>query len=166
MRHSVIPAAYVFLKKEGKLLFSRRFQTGYEDGMWSLPAGHVEAGETYTQCAIREIKEEIGVELKKGDLQVAHVLQRDSQTPENNERMELFFVVEKWRGEPRIMEPHKCDGLEWFDADGLSDTVIPYIRHVVDMMKKGILYSEYGFEEVSNKNVYNQELYNLNQITI
>lgn len=148
MRHFIIPASYVFLKQNGKYLFSRRFQTGYEDGKWSVPAGHVEEGETYTKCVIRETKEEIGVDISAEDLQVGHILQRDSHVGEDTRyRMDIFFVCEKWTGEPGNLESHKCDGLEWFDADNLPDAIIPYIRHVVVMMRKGILYSEYGFEK-------------------
>lgn len=146
MRHTLIPASYVFLKKGNRYLFSRRFQTGYEDGKWSLPAGHVEEGETFTQCMIREAKEEIGVDIAEGDLQVAHVLQRDSHTEkETRYRMELFFVCEKWTGEPKILEPNKCDGLDWIDPSALPDTVLPYICHVAEMIEKGVMYSEYGF---------------------
>ena len=147
MRHSLIPASYVFLKKENQFLFSRRFQTGYEDGKWSLPAGHVEKGETYTQCIIREAKEEIGVDILEKNLRVGHVLQRISQTKESGERMELFFVAEKWQGEPKIMEPEKCDGLKWFEKKKLPETIIPCIRHVVEMMSRGVIYSEYGWKE-------------------
>lgn len=147
MRHSLIPASYVFLRKGNTFLFSRRFQTGYEDGKWSLPAGHVEKGETFTQCMIREAKEEIGVDILESDLHVAHVLQRDSGTKENDHRMDIFFVTEKWQGEPKILEPNKCDGLEWFNKDNLPETVLPYIRHVVGMMNRGVVYSEYGWRE-------------------
>lgn len=148
MRHTVIPASYVLLKKGNKILLQRRFHTGYEDGKWSLPAGHVEEGETYTQCVIREIKEEIGVELSEKDLQVTHVLQRDGReaSGEHRYRMDIFFLTEKWQGEPKIMEPNKCDGLEWFDMDELPDNVIPYIRHVIEKVQESIFYSEYGWE--------------------
>lgn len=148
-RHAIIPASYVLLKKEGQYLFSRRFQTGYEDGKWSLPAGHVEEGETFTQCVIRETKEEIGVDISGKDLRVAHVLQRDSQVGEvTRHRMDIFFVCEVWKGVPKNLEPNKCDGLEWFSVKDLPEVVIPYIHHVIKMIQKDIGYSEYGFNKI------------------
>lgn len=96
---------------------------------------------------MREAKEEIGVDISEGDLCVGHMLQRDSHTKENNERVELFFIAEKWQGEPKILEPNKCDGLEWFNQSNLPETVLPYIRHVVEMMNRGVVYSEYEWGE-------------------
>ena len=76
----------------------RRFDTGYEDGKYSMVAGHVDRGETFTQCIIREAKEEAGIVLKPEDLEVAHVMHRNSDTAENNERVDIFFVARQWQG--------------------------------------------------------------------
>src|SRR3989338_4980939 len=95
-KHKIVPASYLVLMRENKILLSRRFNTGYEDGKFSLIAGHVEEGETFTQCLVREAKEEAGILLFPQDLEVAHVMQRDSHTPENNERVDVFFIARKW----------------------------------------------------------------------
>ena len=55
-RHTNIPASYLVLFDHNKVLLLRRFNTGYEDGNYSLIAGHVEEGETFTKCIIREAK--------------------------------------------------------------------------------------------------------------
>jgi ADP-ribose pyrophosphatase YjhB (NUDIX family) len=106
----------------------------------------VESGENFTNAIIREAKEESGVELKAEDLKVIHVMQRDSGTGENNERVDVFLLAEKWGGNIENKEPHKCDDLSWFDLDGLPDNVIPYVKHAIDCIKNKIFYSEYGFE--------------------
>ena len=56
-----IPAAYLVLIKEKKILLLRRFNTGYEDGNYSFIAGHVEKSESFTACIIREAKEEANI---------------------------------------------------------------------------------------------------------
>ena len=61
-RNKAVPASYLVLKKDGKILLTRRQGSGYYDGWYGLPAGHVEAGELPTECLIREAKEEIDVE--------------------------------------------------------------------------------------------------------
>ena len=107
----------------------------------------MDKGETFTQCVIRETKEEIDITVSEKDIRVAHVLHRNSETNEEDERMDIFFVCERWNGEPKIMEPHKCDGLEWFPTSNLPEDTLPYIRHTIDMISKNISYSEFGWDE-------------------
>lgn len=144
-RHKVVPASYLVLIKDGKILLQRRFNTGYEDGKYSMVAGHVDKGETFTQCLIREIKEEARIMLSSDDLKVAHVMHRNSGTEENNERVDVFFVAGKWDGEIENREPNKCDDLSWFDLDNLPANIIPYIKQAIDCIKNKIFYSEHGW---------------------
>ena len=67
-RHKEVPASYLVLIKGGKILLQRRFNTGYMDGKYSLPAGHVDEGESFGKCIAREAKEEIGVDVDIKDL--------------------------------------------------------------------------------------------------
>ena len=144
-RHKVVPASYLVLIKDGKILLQKRFNTGYEDGKYSMVAGHVDKGETFTRCIIREAEEESGIILKKADLKVAHVMCRNSGTEENNERVDVFFVAEKWSGKIKNKEPNKCDDLSWFDLNNLPENIIPYIKRVIDYIKDKIFYSEHGW---------------------
>ena len=145
-RHQNIPASYLTLMKDNKVLLLRRFNTGYEDGNYSMVAGHVDQSETFTQCIIREAEEEAGIFLKPEDLEVVHVMHRNSQTAENNERVDVFFVARQWQGEPQNKEPHKCDDLSWFELDNLPKNVIPYIRQALEGIKNRIYYSEHGWQ--------------------
>ena len=56
--------------KEGKILLSRRYQTGYEDGNYGLPSGHVDGGETIRDALTREVFEEVGVRIDKNNLEI------------------------------------------------------------------------------------------------
>lgn len=144
--HKNIPASYLIITKGKKVLLLRRFNTGYEDGKYSLIAGHVEKGETFSDCIIREAKEESGISIKNEDLKVVHVLHRNSGLNENNERVDIFFKVEKWEGQIENKEPDKCDDLSWFDIDNLPLNTIPYISHVLENFKQNIFYSEFGWD--------------------
>ena len=144
-RHKVVPASYLVFIKNGKILLQRRFNTGYEDGKYSMIAGHVDKGETFTQCIIRETEEESGIILKSENLKVAHIMCRNSGTEENNERVDAFFVAEKWDGKIENREPHKCDDLSWFSLDNLPANIIPYIKQAIDCIKNKIFYSEHGW---------------------
>jgi 8-oxo-dGTP diphosphatase len=59
---SRIPAAYVYLVRDGEVLLQWRRHTGYMDGYWVAgAAGHMERGETAAGCAVRELREELAV---------------------------------------------------------------------------------------------------------
>jgi len=141
-RFKIIPTVYLILMKNNKILLSRRHNTGFHDGEYSLPAGHLDGNETLIQTMVREAKEEIGVELKPEDLRLVHVMHRKEPS---EERVNFFFTAEKWKGEPRIMEPHKCDDLGWFDTSNLPENVIPYIKQTIACVLQEIFYSEYGW---------------------
>lgn len=145
LRHQNIPSSYIVLIKDHKVLLSRRFQTGYEDGKYSLVAGHVEVGETFTQCVIREAEEEAGILLKSQEIHVAHVMHRNSRTTENDERVDVFFVADNWNGEIMNKEPAKCDDLAWFDLDSLPENTIPYIKQAIEAIQNKLFYSEHGW---------------------
>jgi ADP-ribose pyrophosphatase YjhB (NUDIX family) len=148
-RHKNIPASYFTCIKDNKILLLRRLNTSYEDGNYSLVAGHVEAGETFTDCVIREAREEVGIILVAKDLHVFHIMHRNSilaDKTRNEERVDVFFIADKWKGDIRNNEPDKCNDLSWFDINNLPSNTIPYIRQVINLgLLKKIFYSEYGW---------------------
>lgn len=141
MRHTYPLAVHLFFFQNNQVLLLRRFNTGYEDGNYSVPAGHVEAGESATRCAIREAREEAGVELDPQHIVFAQVMHRKS----DDERINFFFVITQWRGEIVNAEPHKCDDLSWHPLDALPHNVIPYVRHALMQIRNGIAFSELGW---------------------
>ena len=143
-RFKIIPAVYLVLMKEGKILLLRRYNTGYFDNYYSFPAGHLDGEETLKQAMVREAREEIGIVLSPSDLELIHIMNR--KIP-GDERVDFFFTTKKWRGEPKIMELEKCDDLSWFELNNLPDNTIPYIRQVIDSLSNNIIYSEREGEE-------------------
>lgn len=127
-------------------MLSRRFNTGYEDGLYSMVAGHVDEGESFTQCIVREAKEEAGITILPEDLKVAHVMQRITKEEKNNERIDIFLCPEKWGGEIENREPHKCDDLSWFDLNNIPENTIPYVKLAIENIKNKITYSELGWK--------------------
>jgi len=144
-RFKLIPTSHLILLKYNKILLLRRFNTGYEDGNYSVVAGHLDGNETFIQAMVREAKEEADINIKPEDLKVVHVMHR--KVP-NEERIDFFIMSNKWRGEPKIMEPHKCDDLRWFELDNLPDNIIPYVKQAIDCFLNNILYSEFGWKNI------------------
>lgn len=147
-RHKNVPASYLVLIKNNKILLLRRYNTGYQDGKYSFIAGHAERNETFTNTVIREAKEEAGIKVDSKNLEVAHIMHR--KCPEDpqgeNERIDTFFIAKKWQGKIRNCEPQKCDRLNWFNLDNLPPNIIPYIKQAIDCIKNRIFYSEHGWE--------------------
>lgn len=138
----MIASSYLLYVKDSQILLSRRFQTGYEDGNYSLPAGHVDEGETLTHSLVREVKEEIGVNIAERDAALVHVMHRKAK----DIRMDFFFTAKNITGQPRNMEPDRCDDLQWFPVNHLPANTIPYIKRAIQHYQDHIWYSEYGWE--------------------
>lgn len=84
-----IPSVYVLLRKNGKVAFLKRANTGYKDGTFALPSGHVEAGESFRQAAVRETWEEVGVRVSPNELRQIYTMQRNEGV--DNIRVDVFF---------------------------------------------------------------------------
>lgn len=123
-------AVYLIPMKGNNVLLSRRFNTGWMDGKYSLISGHLDGGETCMDAMIREAKEEGGITISKKDLIPLTVIHRMSDV----EYIDFFFVVKKWKGEPKIMEENKCDDMSWFPVDGLPDNTLPYLKKIIGNM--------------------------------
>jgi 8-oxo-dGTP diphosphatase len=131
-RFQVIPAAYVVLRRGDQVLLLLRANTGYMDGYWAVPAGHVEKGESVLAAAIREVREEVGVEIAPADLVPITAMHRTGGTGDPiDERVDFFFTASKWSGGPHLMEREKADGLDWFSLDKLPDPVVPHEARVL-----------------------------------
>lgn len=141
---TTIIASYLVLRRDEKVLLVRRANSGFYDGSYSLPAGHVEIGETFTRALVREVEEEIGIRLRPEHTQVAHIMHRKADT-DGSERVDTFYTSEKWEGEIENREPEKCDDLSWFPIDALPENTIPYIKTVLGHIENGVWYSEYGW---------------------
>jgi 8-oxo-dGTP diphosphatase len=142
MRHSRFPVAiHLFFLRDDSVLLLRRFNTGWEDGKYSVPAGHVEVGESVTEAAIREAREEVGADLQAIDVQVVHVMHRRSE----EERVDFFLHVRSWMGELSNREPQRCDDLAWYLFSSLPENIIPYVRQGLANYQDGIPFSEFGW---------------------
>lgn len=141
-RFKAITAVHLLLFKGNSILLMRRHNTGYKDGQFSVPAGHIEAEETATQAAVRELWEEVGVVVMPTDMRFAHVMHRT----ENYESLDFFFASRNWEGTPEIREPDKCSEIGWFPVSTLPSNTVDYVKTALARYKNGLLYSEFGWE--------------------
>ncbi len=138
----LVSAVHLFLLRGDQILLLRRYQTGYEDGNYSVVAGHLEGNETVVAAAVREAREEIGIEIAPIDMRVVGVMHRRS----TDERVDWFVACERWSGEIRNAEPAKCDDQRWVDPEELPANTIPYVRRAVENFRAGRWYDSFGWE--------------------
>lgn len=144
-RFKAIGSVYVLLvNQQGQILLLRRCNTGFCDGEYGLPSGHLEARESVRQGMMREIQEEIGIEVDADELRFAHMRSRNA---EDGHRIDYFFEAYAWEGEVKNCEPNKCDELIWVSPDDLPANTIAYIREVISFWQEGVLYSEQGWSK-------------------
>ena len=143
MRARFPATVHLFLFRDEEILLLRRAHTGYRDGEYSVPAGHLDGGETVIEAARREAREEIGVEIDAAHLHFSSVMHRG----EGDERVDFFLRVEAWEGELFNAEPDKCDDLRWFALAGLPENMVPYVRRALENHLRGVRFDEFGWEQ-------------------
>jgi 8-oxo-dGTP diphosphatase len=122
-RH-LIDVHVLLIQDDQVLLTQRRDQNPHFDGLWHLPSGKLDTGESVLAAAAREAAEEIGVLVDPGDLRHVHTLHVNGSGPEP--RLGLFFETRHWTGDPTNAEPEKCSAVRWFPLNALPDDVIDY----------------------------------------
>ena len=85
-RCELLVAVYLIFRDGDKVLLLKRANTGYRDGYYSLPSGHLNGGEPAIRAAIREAKEEVGVDIDLKDLRLVHTSHRYSENPNRMKR--------------------------------------------------------------------------------
>jgi len=144
-RAAYTTAAHLILTRGQQVLLLRRFNTGWEDGKYSVIAGHLDGAETAMDAMVREAFEEAGVTLRREDLRFVHVMHR--RKPHGEEKLDFFFHCDRWGGEIVNAEPHKCDELAWFEIESRPTHMIPYVDHAIRCFQNNVPYSEFGWDE-------------------
>jgi 8-oxo-dGTP pyrophosphatase MutT (NUDIX family) len=134
-------AAYVIMRRQGKVAFVLRQNTDWMNGYYGLPSGKIEKGESAMRAAIREAKEEVGVTITPDQLR--HILTGDRH--DEIDWMDICFEASGWAGEPYNAEPHMHSELSWLNPDDLPENVIPSVRFYIEQIKTGATYAEYGW---------------------
>lgn len=122
------------------MLLFRQYNTGYEDGNYSIVACHLDGGGEIKSAMIREAQEEAGIEISPTDHEFAGVMHDKA-----DEEYFSFFLTASQRSSAIInMEPHKCDDLSWFDLDDLSENTISYVRRTIGNYRNGVWFDSFG----------------------
>jgi 8-oxo-dGTP diphosphatase len=96
------------------LLCHRRADRAWYPNVWDLPGGHVRSGETPARAPVRELAEELGVEVGLPDAEAAVVLVED------HVEFHIWRIAE-WTGEVRNTAEEEHDSIGWFSVSEVLD---------------------------------------------
>lgn len=116
----------VIVIRDNKVLMQKRLSK-HGHGTWAFPGGHLEFGESPEQCAIRETKEEAGINitnLRRGPYT------NDLHASEQKHVITLFIITDSFTGEPTVCEPEKNEGWEWFEWNDMPEPLFLAIVHL------------------------------------
>ena len=117
----------VFVIKDGKILLGKR-KNAHGVGCWSCPGGHLEYNEAWKDCAIREVREETGIEIKNLYFGTAT---NDIFEKEDKHYVTLFMISNFASGEVKVMGPDKCEKWDWFTWDKLPQPLFLPINNLL-----------------------------------
>lgn len=134
--------AHLILRKGEEILLLLRKNTGFNDNLYGLVAGHVEDGESATAAIMREAFEEAGIQLEPHSIKVVHVMHRQT----NRYNVDVFFEGIAQNDSIVNREPEKCGDLSFFSLNRLPSNTIGYIEEALKSISEGHFYSEKGWE--------------------
>ena len=117
--------------REGRLLLVRR-RRAPEAGAWSFPGGKVDPFEPVEAAARRETLEELGIAI--GALRLLCVVDLIDR-PAGTHWVSPVYLAGEVSGEPRLLEPEKHDGLEWFALDALPEPLSEAVRQAAAALR-------------------------------
>lgn len=141
---SVSYALLLLLNENSEVLLLRRKGVSFGDGLYSLPGGKIESGETALEAVKREAKEELDINVEQ--LKLVHVVNRQGT---ETEFYVFVFKPDVWQGVPHNNESDKCDDMRWFSLDMLPQELIPAHRQAIECSQNKITYSEHGWNPIS-----------------
>jgi 8-oxo-dGTP diphosphatase len=136
-------AILVILIKDNKVLFLKRAH-GWGAGTYTLPGGNAELHESLTQACVRELYEEVGIELEHENLSFVN-LSHIKNT--NLEYLLVTFVATVWKGEPSNKEPEKHSEMVWLDINDLPSNMNRYALEMLQIYKDKKTYAEFGWDK-------------------
>ncbi len=134
-RQRVKLVVYIMLERNGKILLGKR-KNAFGEGHYSMPAGHIEEGETVIECATREMLEETGIAASEFEFKSVRLLKPYEIDGIKADPYVAFCVAAKnWKGEPKTLEPEKSEGWEWHTLDDLPEPLFPPVEVLLECIR-------------------------------
>lgn len=134
------------LDGQKQVLLQQRGQTEMLANKWDCISGHVEAQETVRQAMVREVYEELGIQIQADDLAFVGLthLRLDDETTYYN----IYLTTDRFVGTPQIMETDKHDDLKWVnltDLPTMANEIVQNRYEAIQHLGQPPFYLEEGF---------------------
>ena len=117
MNPEIIDVAAGLVCRQRQLLIAQRNAQTHLGGLWEFPGGKREPGETFEHCLVRELREELGIEIAVGTLVESLVHAYSEKTVRLN-----FYRCQWLKGEPQLLG---CAAFKWVGPDQLAEFPFP-----------------------------------------
>ena len=114
-----IVVSIALINNENEILLSKRPEKKHLSGFWEFPGGKVEEGETPEKALVREVKEELNIDINNKCIAPLSFSEFDYN---NFQLLLLLYICRRWDGVPMSMENNK---LEWVKPNMLRDYKMP-----------------------------------------
>lgn len=125
----------VFLVKDGNKILLGKRKGAHGEGEYALPGGHLELGETFEECALRELAEEAGPNIKIKGVRFLCLTNMRRYAPKHY--ADIGILVEWVSGKPKVMEPHKKEDWQWYDLDDLPKPLFGCTDNYIEAYRTG-----------------------------
>lgn len=119
----------IIVMKSNKVLMGKR-KGSHGAGLWGFPGGHIEFYESFEDCALREVREETGLNVNLIDYNPVAVT-NDFFREEGKHYVTLYLRAEFQQGIPNVMEEDKCEKWDWFYWNDLPENSIICVENLL-----------------------------------
>jgi len=127
----------ILVNDEGRVLIGKR--KGSHAQKYSIPGGHLDLGETFEACAIREIKEETDLDIKNPHV-IAVTNNLETYREEGKHYISVVLFADQYAGDLKLMEPEKCEEWLWADPKHLPQPHFDASRLGIECYLRGSFY--------------------------
>lgn len=124
-------SVYVLIINNGRLLMLKRHNTGCDDGNYTVPSGHVELNEHIALAAIREVKEEVNIDIELNSLKNICTMQRIDLKCSGYTYIDFFYLCRSYYRTPENNEIDKCSDVRWFKLNDLPLNIVGHVDTVI-----------------------------------
>ena len=141
--HAQLPIAVVSVViRNNNILLLKRKNTPWMNWYWGILWGRLDAGESMTHWAIRELREETGLTISDENIAFKSIVQHKD---ERWERIYFIIQVVDINEEPQNREPEKCEDMQWFPLNNLPQNITPQVQIALDAIQNQEHYQEFGY---------------------
>ena len=130
INNTVLVGIGILIFKDGKLLMGKR-KGDHGIGEYAVPGGDLDYMESFEECARRETREETGLEIK--NIRFLNLQNLKAYAPKHY--VDIGLIADWESGEPKNLEPDKCEGWNWYGMSEIPKPLFEAIRDDIEAIE-------------------------------